>query len=106
MQALTSANVGDQVANAPLLEELGEETGPVRLHSHTSSLDESGDVVALSTSEEAMISAKTFPAGFYILDIIDGIIRSSVYSCEATSHKARWTNVCPLEHPTITLHCF
>ena len=46
-QGLTSANVGDQVTNAPLLEQLGEKSGPVGLHTHTSRLDKGGDVVSL-----------------------------------------------------------
>ena len=44
---LTCTDVGDEVCNVLLLEELGEQVGPVRLHCHAGCLYERLDVVSL-----------------------------------------------------------
>ena len=44
---LTCADVGDEVCDVLLLEELGKEARPVRLHCHASGLYECLDVVSL-----------------------------------------------------------
>ena len=45
LHQLTSANVGDEVLNALLGKELGEQTGPVRLDLNLGCLGDSQDVV-------------------------------------------------------------
>jgi hypothetical protein len=47
LQEQTCADVGDEVCNILLLEELGKEPRPVRLHCYTSRFYECLDVVSL-----------------------------------------------------------
>ena len=46
-KGFTSTNVGDQVSDALLLKELGEQAGPVGLHRHTRCLGHCADVLGL-----------------------------------------------------------
>lgn len=54
-QTLTHADVRDQVLDGRLLEELGEQAGPVGVNGHIGGLDQGRDVVSLRRQKQSQV---------------------------------------------------